>query len=171
MKIDLGTENMNKNDYYLIITTIDDYEIDIENGFKFLGFPYRNKSSVNNFEVGNHIIMYLSKISSFAAELEVCGEAFYDDSQVWNDYLETYPCRIPCKVIRYAPLPKHDDYDFKPKHFPKIKEQMVFIKDIWDNLDLISNKGKWGSQLMGSFRKISEHDFMVISEALTKSIK
>ena len=159
-----------KNGYYLIITTINDYEIDIDNRFKFLGFPNRNKSSVNNFKVGDHIIMYLSKVSSFAAELEVCGEAFYEDSQVWNDDWETYPCRIPCKIVRFAPLPNHDDYVFKPKHFPKIKEQMVFIKDNWDNLDMISNKEKWGSQLMGSYRKISEHDFKVISNALKESI-
>lgn len=160
-----------KNNYYLIITTINDYEIDIDNKFKFLGFPYRNKSSVTNFKVGDHIIMYLSKVSSFAAELEVIGEAFYDDSQVWSDCLETYPCRIPCKIVRFSPLPNHDGYDFKPKHFPQIKEQMVFIKDIWDDLDMISNKGKWGSQLMGSYRKISEHDFKVISDALKSSIK
>lgn len=38
----------------------------------------------------------------------------------------------------------------------------VFIKDIWDNLEFIKNKVRWGSQVQGSFRKLSENDYNVI---------
>ena len=43
---------------------------------------------------------------------------------------------------------------------------MIYIKDIWDNLEFIKNKQKWGSQVQGSFRKISEHDYKVILKSI-----
>ena len=43
---------------------------------------------------------------------------------------------------------------------------MVFIKDIWDNLEFIKNKNKWGSQGQSSFRRISEHDYNVIFNSI-----
>lgn len=45
-------------------------------------------------------------------------------------------------------------------------ESGVFIKDIWDNLEFIKNKIKWGSQVQGSFRRLSEHDCLVIMDAI-----
>ena len=88
----------------------EDYKKDLENKFEFLGFPERNRKSVENFKVGDKVIFYSAK-------------------QVWTDEYDVWPYRVKSKK-EYA-----------------IKEEsdMVFIKDIWDNLEFIKYKNKWGS--------------------------
>ena len=139
-----------ERNYYMIITTKEDYKKDLENKFEFLGFPERNRKSVENFKVGDKVIFYITKISSFAASVEISGESFYSVKQVWTDEYDVWPYRVKSKK-EYA-----------------IKEEsnMVFIKDIWDNLEFIKNKNKWGSQVQGSFRRISEHDYNVIFNSI-----
>ena len=136
---------MEKN-YYMIITTRADYKKDLENKFEFIGFPERNRKSVEKFNVGDKVIFYVTKVSSFAASVEISGESFYSNKQVWTDEYDIWPYRVKSKK----------EYAIENEN------NMVFIKDIWDDLEFIKNKGKWGSQVQGSFRKISEHDYNVI---------
>lgn len=136
--------------YYLIITTRADYKLDVKNQFKFIGFPTRNKSSVMNFEKGDKVIFYVTKISSFAAAVEITGDYFYDTTQVWSDDYDVWPHRV--HTI--------------PECYIEEESSMIYIKDIWDNLDFIKNKNKWGSQVQGSFRRINEHDYNVIKNAI-----
>lgn len=80
--------------------------------------------------------------------VEVVGEYFYSEIQIWDDPYDLWPHRIHIKPLAYM-----DDF-----------EEGVFIKDIWDGLEFIKNKVKWGSQVQGSFRRRSEHDYMHIYE-------
>ncbi len=140
---------MDKN-YYMIITTKEDYKKDLENNFKFLGFPARNKKSVEKFNIGDKVIFYVTKISSFAATVEIAGESFYSTKQVWTDEYDVWPYRV----------------ESQKEYAISEEEKMIYIKDIWDNLEFIKNKQKWGSQVQGSFRKISEHDYKVILKSI-----
>lgn len=137
---------MEKN-YYMIITNKRDYNCDIKNNFKFIGFPDRNRNSVKKFNIGDRIVFYVTKVSCFAAVVEVSGEYYYDNSLIWTDY-EIWPHRIPCKVIKFI----NND------------EDMIYIKDIWDDLSFIKNKVKWGSQVQGSFRKLVKSDYEIIEK-------
>lgn len=140
---------MDKN-YYMIITTKEDYKKDLENNFKFLGFPTRNKKSVEKFNIGDKVVFYVTKISSFAATVEITGESFYSTKQVWTDEYDVWPYRV----------------ESQKEYAISEEEKMIYIKDIWDNLEFIKNKQKWGSQVQGSFRKISEHDYKVILKSI-----
>ncbi|GAA0124413.1 EVE domain-containing protein [Clostridium sp. CTA-19] len=141
-----------ENNCYMIITTQKDYNIDVENNFNVVGFPERNKNSVKKFKKGDKIIFYLTKKSVFASVVEVTGEYFYDRKQIWNDEYDLWPHRINCK----------------PLYVIKDVNMMVYIKDIWDNLQFIKNKHKWGSQVQGSYRSLSEHDFKIIEDEISK---
>lgn len=140
---------MDKN-YYMIITTKEDYKKDLENNFKFLGFPARNKKSVEKFNIGDKVVFYVTKISSFAATVEITGESFYSTKKVWTDEYDVWPYRV----------------ESQKEYAISEEEKMIYIKDIWDNLEFIKNKQKWGSQVQGSFRKISEHDYKVILKSI-----
>lgn len=140
---------MDKN-YYMIITTKEDYKKDLENNFKFLGFPARNKKSVEKFNIGDKVVFYVTKISSFTATVEITGESFYSTKQVWTDEYDVWPYRV----------------ESQKEYAISEEEKMIYIKDIWDNLEFIKNKQKWGSQVQGSFRKISEHDYKVILKSI-----
>ena len=138
--------------YYMIITTEKDYEIDVKNNFDIVGFPERNKNSVKKFKKEDKIIFYVTKKSVFASVVEVIGEYFYDRKQIWSDEYDLWPHRINCK-----PLYIIEDVNMR-----------VYIKDIWENLSFIKNKHKWGSQVQGSYRILSEHDFKVIENEIVK---
>lgn len=138
--------------YYMIVTNEIDYEWDIDNQFACAGFPERNKKSVKQMECGDKIIYYVTKVSKFMAVVEVVGEYYYSEEPIWDDPYDLWPHRVLTKPIKYI----------------QSVEDGIYIKDIWDNLDFISNKVRWGSQVQGSFRRISEHDFNVIFEELSK---
>lgn len=137
---------MRERNYYMIITTEKDYEIDVANNFNIVGFPDRNENSVKKFKKGDKIIFYVTKKSVFASIVEVTGEYFYSREQIWGDEYDLYPHRINCKPI----------------YVLKDVNQRVYIKDIWDNLEFIKNKHKWGVYVQGSYRVMTEHDFKVI---------
>lgn len=141
--------------YYMIITNMADYTRDVKNQFRCAGFGYKNESSIAKMEPGDKIIYYVTKQSKFCAVVEVTGKSYFDRTPIWADPTELWEYRVPTKPIVSA----------------KSYYDGVFIKDIWDNLDLISNKGKWGSQVMGSFRKMTENDYKVILKALTEKLK
>lgn len=141
--------------YYMIITNMADYTKDIKNQFKCAGFGYKNEASISKMEPGDIIIYYVTKQSKFCAVVEVTGKSYFDRTPIWADPCDLWEYRVPTKPIIFA----KSCYDG------------VFIKDIWDNLDLITNKGKWGSQVMGSFRKMTKNDYEVILNALKKKIK
>ena len=141
--------------YFMIITTEDDYECDLENEFSFLGFPDRNRKSVKNMKIGDRVIVYVSKKSVFMAAVEISDKYFYSEKRIWSDQYDLWPHRIHTKPIRYI---------------DNIKKG-VYIKEIWDNLSFIKNKHKWGSQVQGSFRKLSESDFNVILSAIEERNK
>ena len=145
--------------YYMIITNKWDYVIDLENKFNIAGFPDRQKRQVEQMKPGDKIVYYVTKESKFCAISEVTGKYFYSTDQVWDDFYNLYPCRINTKPLYYSEA-KVSSTGLT------CKVKGVFIKDIWDNLSFITNKNKWGSQVMGSFRKLSKEDYEVIEKSL-----
>lgn len=141
--------------YYLIITNIIDYEWDIENKFECAGFPIRHMNTIKDMQIGDKIIYYVTKYSKFMAAVEVNGSYYFSEKQIWDDPYDLWPCRIKTKPLNYISDVNNG----------------VYIKDIWDNLDFIKNKIKWGSQVQGSFRKLNEHDYNVIYSYIKEHTK
>ncbi|MBQ3546744.1 MAG: hypothetical protein IJA34_17435 [Lachnospiraceae bacterium] len=136
--------------YYMNFTNEIDYEWDSDNQFSCAGFPERNKKSLQQMEISDKIIYCVTKQSKFMAAVEVVGEYFYSEKPIWDDLYELWPHRIHTKPITYI-----DDF-----------AEGVYIKDIWDGLEFIKNKVKWESQVQGSFRCLSEHDYNVIYQRI-----
>ena len=137
---------------YMIVTNEIDYEWDIDNQFVYAGFPDRNKKSLQQMELEDKIVYYVTKHSKFMAITEVVGEYFYSEDPIWDDPYDLWAHRIHTKPVVYI-----DNCD-----------DGVFIKDIWDNLVFIKNKVRWDSQVQGILRKLSENDFNVIYNGITE---
>lgn len=131
---------------------MEDYVCDVKNLFQCAGFGATNKKSISKMTKGDKIVYYVTKQSKFCAVVEVTGNSYIEKTKIWSDPVDLWEYRVPTK----------------PLFFSKSSYDGVFIKDIWDDLNLINNKGKWGSQVMGSFRKLTKNDFDVISKALRK---
>ena len=132
--------------YFMIITNRDDYKCDIKNKFQCVGFPARNELSARKMEIGDKIVFYVTKKSVFTAVVEVTGKYFFSQERIWSDYYDLWSHRVKTKPLTYI----------------ENVSDGVYIKDIWDDLEFIKNKHKWGSQVQGSFRYLNEHDFNVI---------
>jgi predicted RNA-binding protein len=141
---------MSENNYYMIITSPEDFEIDLKNNLSIIGLPDRNKRAAKNFAVGDKIVFYISKMSLFGGIAEVTGEYYYHKKKIWTDHYDLWPHRVSSK-----PLYLINDFN-----------KMIFIKEIWDDLDFIKTKGSWGVYVQGSFRKLSKHEFKVILQNL-----
>lgn len=139
-----------EHNYHMIITNQNDYKIDLKNNFVFVGFPDRNRKTIQTMKPGDKIIFYILKKSVFMAVVEVTGNYFYSEEKHWSDDFDLWPHRIKTKPLVFI-----DDF-----------VKGIYIKEIWDNLDFITNKTKWGSQVMGSYRKISRNDFNIIFNAI-----
>lgn len=155
LKIKFGEEGVNSLNCYMITTTEIDYEWDIDNKFKCAGFPDRNKKSLLNMNSGDLIVYYVTKISKFMAVTEVIGDYYYSEEPIWDDPYDLWEHRVPTKPLVYF-----ENFD-----------DGIYIKDIWDNLEFIKNKKKWGSQVQGSFKRLSEHDSKVILKSLKEKKK
>ena len=138
--------------YYMIVTNEIDYEWDIDNQFVYAGFPDRNKKLLQQMELEDKIVYYVTKHSKFMAITEVVGEYFYSEDPIWDDPYDLWAHRIHTKPVVYI-----DNCD-----------DGVFIKDIWDNLVFIKNKVRWDSQVQGILRKFSENYFNVIYNGITE---
>ena len=141
--------------YYMIITTKEDYEKDLENNLKCSVFFKRNRKSVDNFKKGDKVFFNLTKTSSFTAKAEIIGKSFYNQEQIWTNEYDLWPCRV----------------ESKPEYIIEDEENMLHIKDIWENLNFIKNKDKWKTQVQGNFREIIEHDYNVILENIKRRCK
>jgi len=144
---------MNKKSYYMITTSVDDFKVDIKNKLSIIGLPDRNEKSIRKFDIGDKIIFYISKLSLFGGIAEVVSQYFYDRKQIWTDPYDLWPHRVFTKPIYLI-----DDFT-----------KMIFVKDIWEELEFIKKKKKWGVYVQGSFKRLSEHDFEVVLRSFKKN--
>lgn len=141
--------------HYFLITTPKDFEIDLKNKFNIAGFPERYKKSVKNFKSGDKIVYYIKSKYSFGAITEVVGNYYYDRTQIWSDWFNLFPIRI----------------ETKPVYFFNEFENMILVKEIWNDLDFLKTKKKWGAYFQGSFRNLNEKDYKVIERTFIEKLK
>lgn len=70
----------------------------VAHGFNFIGLKERNRNRALEIEPGDRIVLYLTKVMSFAAVIRVTGELFEDREMGWPGKpgrADTYPWRFP----------------------------------------------------------------------------
>jgi predicted RNA-binding protein len=82
------------------------------------------------------------------------GDYYYDKTQIWSDWFNLFPVRI----------------ETKPLYFLKEFENMIYVKNIWDDLNFIKSKKKWGAYFQGSFRNLNEEDYKVIEKSFEERL-
>ncbi|MGL5367989.1 MAG: EVE domain-containing protein [Cetobacterium somerae] len=146
-------ENIN---YYIIVTTPDDFKYDIQMSLAIIGLPDRNANRLSNLKKGDKVIYYLIGLKCFAAISEVDGDYFYDDkNQLWGDAFELFPARRKMKKILLCTN----------------INKALYINPLVEKLTFIQKKHKWGVYFQGSFRSIPKEDFLFLENLLSKNLK
>ena len=84
------------NNHYLGLFTVESWREFKRHGSTVMGFNENKKIIVSKLKVGDIIICYLTKVSSFVAVMQVTGESYFDTTKIWSDGV--FPVRLPVKV-------------------------------------------------------------------------
>jgi hypothetical protein len=115
-------------------------------GFEVIGIKERNRARALQIEPGDRIVLYLTKVMSFAGSILVTGDMYEDRTKIWPGKpgkADAYPWRFPTEA------------------------EVVLEQDEWVPAEQLATKlehiKKWPAEhwklaFQGQLRTISEHD-------------
>ena len=146
-----GCEGDHMRDYWLCVTTKDNWEIIRKK--KLWGVSKGNREVLNRAKPGDFMIFYI-KGKIIGGTFEVISDPFYDEKKVFDTRghveNETFPFRVHLKPLI---LPHNH----------------VKIEKIVDHVRFISNKEKWTAHFRRAMRKIPKEDYERILAVLKKT--
>ena len=82
--------------YWMFVTTLENYRITRDHGFHVQGFSTAQRKKTERMEVGDRLLYYLSNVKRFAATATVSSKYFEDHAPLWvpDTEGETYPYRV-----------------------------------------------------------------------------
>jgi hypothetical protein len=124
-------------------------------GAKVSGFRESRWKSVQRIKKGDYLLCYLTGVSRFIGILEVTGEAFKDNSEIWSD--EDFPCRLNVKIVS----------ELTP-------ETAVPVFDLRDRLSFFKEAEKtlaWTGHFRGSPALWKKEDGEAVTSAVLEAVK
>ena len=138
--------------YWIFPITQDSLYVSLDK--EIVGTRSKNRKRVENWEIGDLIIFYVSReeyhsmnpVREFQALVECISHPFESNQKIWSHIGgDVFPTRVRIRVVNKK----------KCKIMPLI-ERLSFIK----------NKKNWGSAFFSGIRKISQNDFNLIIKAM-----
>jgi predicted RNA-binding protein len=142
-----------KRNYWLITTTKPNFDIDREIGFTVQGMKERYRNTIKKFKTGDMVVYYIKGIQKLGAIAKVVLGYYHDETKIWTDEDEMWPCRSKSKPV----LILEDD-------------ELLDVKKIKDDLSIVQKypKNRWGLAFQGAIRKITEEDYNLIESEMRK---
>jgi hypothetical protein len=117
-----------------------------DHGYSVIGLKERNRNRALQIETGDRIVLYATKVMSFAASITIQGEMYEDRVKIWPGKpgkADAYPWRFPA-----AP-----EVVLEP-------ELWVPAASMLDDLEHIQKwpREHWKLAFQGQIRPVSEHD-------------
>jgi predicted RNA-binding protein len=140
---------------WLICTSQDNFQVDLQNNFSVEGFRARSRRLVSEVKPGDKFVIYINQLQRFGATLQATGKPYTDEkTRIWIEQEEIWPCRFPTKPI----VVLEDDQLLDAK---KLVTQLSFITDEQKRVN-------WGLAFHQSLRKIPLDDFELIESEMRK---
>lgn len=122
-------------------------------GWKVQGVKSRRGKTAQDIHPGDKFVYYATRVSAFAATVEVCSDVFEDHEPIWTSKPgERYPWRF-----EIAPEIVLDDPD-----------RWVPADDLRGDLEFPRKwpEANWKLAFQGNIRQWPEHDYVVVRDAL-----
>jgi hypothetical protein len=131
---------------WVLTASPENHEATREHGFSVIGIKERNRPRALQIEPGDRIVLYLTKVMSFAGSIIVTGELYEDRTKLWPGKpgkADAYPWRFPTE--------------------PEIvldESQRVPAETLATKLEHIRKwpAGHWKLAFQGQLRTVSPHD-------------
>src|ERR671939_852013 len=127
-----------------------------ERGFTLIGMKERRRAMAEQFEPGDRIVFYLTKVKEFAAIVRVTGAMFEDRTPVW-----------PGKPGKVDPYP----WRFETEPVLVLDEgRRVPAEELAPDLEHVRKwpAEHWTLAFQGQLRTISDHDAQLIRERMSR---
>jgi predicted RNA-binding protein len=82
---------------WILTASPENHEATKAHGFEVIGIKQRNRARALQIEPGDRIVLYLTKVMSFAGSLKVVGELYEDRTKIWPGKpgkADAYPWRF-----------------------------------------------------------------------------
>jgi hypothetical protein len=82
---------------WILTGSPENYAATREHDFSVIGIKERNRARALQIEPGDRIVLYLTKVMSFAASIRVTGELYEDRTKIWpgkSGNPDAYPWRF-----------------------------------------------------------------------------
>jgi hypothetical protein len=83
---------------WILTGSPENYEATAARGFEVIGLKERNRNRALQFEQGDRIVLYLTRVMRFAASMVVTGDLYEDRERIWPGKpgkADPYPWRFP----------------------------------------------------------------------------
>lgn len=139
---------------WILTGSPENYEATKAHGFTVIGLKERNRNRALEIEVGDRIVLYLTRVMAFAGSIRVEGELYEDRSKVWPGKpgkADSYPWRF-----QTSPEAILEEPDWVP------------AISLVDHLDHIRKwpPEHWRLAFQGQIRPVSSHDAEILCERM-----
>jgi hypothetical protein len=144
---------------WILTASPENHEATRAHGYRVIGIKERNRPRALQIEPGDRIVLYLTKVMSFAGSIIVTGEMYEDRTKLWPGK----PGKADAYPWRFATEP-----------------EIVLEQDEWVAAEELATKlehiRKWPAEhwklaFQGQLRTISEKDTKLLVKRLGKAAK
>jgi EVE domain len=135
---------------WILTGSPENYATTKEHGFGVIGLKERNRNRALELEPGDRIVLYLTRLMSFAGSIRIEGELYEDRSKLWPGKPgkpDPYPWRFPT-----SPEIVLEESDWIPAE--SLVDQLEHIQK-WP-------REHWKLAFQGQVRPVSDHDAQVL---------
>ena len=139
---------------WILTGSPENYAATAAHGFSVIGCKERRRNQATQFEPGDRIVLYLTRVMRFAASIRVTGELFEDRTKVWPGkpgQADPYPWRFatePELVLEEAEWVTADSLKTDLEHIRKWPAE------------------HWKLAFQGQLRTVSEADAALLMERM-----
>lgn len=144
---------------WILTASPENHEATKAHGFEVIGIKERNRPRALQIEPGDRIVLYLTKVMSFAGSIKVVGEMYEDRTKLWPGKpgkADAYPWRFPTEA------------------------EIVLEQDEWIPAETLARKlehiKKWPAEhwklaFQGQLRTVSEKDAKLLVKRMGAAAK
>lgn len=95
--------------HWLLVSSPENFETSRARGFDIAGMKTRWRKAAGEVKKGDTVFFYVTGLKAIAGEAVVTGEAFFDETKIWESTKpgEVYPHRFPVEIQKAR---SKDDY-------------------------------------------------------------
>jgi hypothetical protein len=140
---------------WILTASVDNHAATEAREFSVIGIKERNHKRAMDLEPGDVIVLYLTKVMSFAGAIRVTGDLYEDREKIWPGQPgnpDPYPWRFPTEKIVALPEDRWVPAD-------ELKTELEHVQK-WP-------VEHWKLAFQGQLRTVSEHDAKLLLDRLS----